>query len=279
MASLVPLQSEGIIVEFPDESRSGADMEWNFVQGDWRTFFRVYIQAKRLYGNGDKWTRHTYRELYHTSGKGGPLQAVVLADHARKAGPGCFPLYAFYNPRRTCELAAADGKHEVLGVNFADGYVIEALVKAATNRTLRTRNKNLRTLHPLLFALSDMFCPPTTTPPRPMARVGGVFRFVVDLDTGRGRIGITTPPGPETIRSRLAAQRERIMEILSAENEEAMEDLPPVPEIAGEVPADVQDILRRHREGMPSSDRNELNRWRVTFVSRQDDYERPVRDK
>ena len=55
-----------------------------------------------------------------SSVKGGPynptrkveMQAETLADAARKEGPGHFPLYAFYNPQRTCDLAASDGNRE-----------------------------------------------------------------------------------------------------------------------------------------------------------------------
>ena len=122
MASLVALEGNNLVVEFPDEPRTGADMEWNFVSGDWRSFYRIYIQAKRLYGTGKSWKRYSYRELLHESG--GRLQAVTLADTARNAGPGCYPLYAFYNPKHVCEKAARAGEDQVAGVSLVDGYVI-----------------------------------------------------------------------------------------------------------------------------------------------------------
>lgn len=50
-----------VIVEFPDEPVTGADMEWNFVNPADNTLFRIVLQAKQAYGDGMKWRRHTYR--------------------------------------------------------------------------------------------------------------------------------------------------------------------------------------------------------------------------
>ena len=270
MASLIPLQGEGIIVEFPDEPRTGADMEWNFVHGDWCGFYRIYIQAKRLYGEGKFWGRHSYKELLHETGNPKQLQAVLLADTARNNGPGCFPLYAFYNPQHSCDLASAAGK-QISGVNLADGFVMEALAKTAKS----TRDASLNAVHRYLFLLSDVFCPPSSVPIRPMARTGGMMRFVVDWGAQGAKISMTTPPDPQTIRDRLAAQRERVVDLLASDNGYGAEyrnaflrDLPPVPNVAQSVPSDVRDIIRRSRKDEAGRDAPSLDRWRITFVSR-----------
>ncbi len=144
MGSLITAGSGKVIVDFPDEPVTGADMEWNFVNPSDGTFFRILLQAKQAYGDGKKWTRHAYRELLHTSGSGGKLQAETLCDTARAPGSATYPLYILYHSACTCALARKDGVSGVAGVNLVDGYVIERLVKAANTRARRTSNKSLR---------------------------------------------------------------------------------------------------------------------------------------
>jgi hypothetical protein len=74
-------------------------MEWNFVNPDDSTFFRIRLQAKRSFGRGGIWTRHCYRELLHSTGSGTTLQAVALCDAARKE-PATYALYIFYSSCR-----------------------------------------------------------------------------------------------------------------------------------------------------------------------------------
>lgn len=154
MGSLITAGTGRVIVEFPDEPVTGADMEWNFVNPGDGTFFRILLQAKQAYGDGTKWTRHGYRELLHTSGTGTKLQAETLCDTARIPGSATYPLYIFYHPAQTCALARKAGMIHVAGVNLADGYVIERLVKAAKTRAFRTSNKSLRVIAPHLFPMS-----------------------------------------------------------------------------------------------------------------------------
>ncbi|WP_371590074.1 DUF6615 family protein [Ensifer sp. YR511] len=54
-----------------------------------------------------------------------------------------YPLYLFYHRGGTSHLASKDGVSGLLGVNVADGYAIESLVRTArSNVGLRTRNRN-----------------------------------------------------------------------------------------------------------------------------------------
>ncbi|MCO5081819.1 MAG: hypothetical protein M9955_09205 [Rhizobiaceae bacterium] len=247
-----------MIVEFPDEPVTGADMEWNFVNQTDGTFFRILLQAKQAYGDGEKWTRHAYRELLHTSGKGTKLQAETLCDTARAPGSATYPLYILYHPAHTCMLARKDRVSKVAGVNLVDGYLIERLVKAASTRPLRTSNKSLRVISPHIFPLSDIFCPPTILPVPPFALAPGSPPGPIYAVTSGGRraIGFAIPPTPIEVRNRLA---ERL--------QGGVEDAPPVPEISQSIPDDVRAMIPRYREPSGHDGPVPVSRWRVTFVS------------
>ena len=45
MGGLITAGGGRLIVEFPDEPATGADMEWNFVDQRTSTFFRLMLQA------------------------------------------------------------------------------------------------------------------------------------------------------------------------------------------------------------------------------------------
>ena len=262
MGSLISAAGRRVIVEFPDEPVTGADMEWNFVNPDDGTFFRILLQAKQCYGDGKVWTRHGYRELLHTTGSSSKLQAVALCDTAR-AEIATHPFYIFYHTESTCVAARASGFDAVKGACLADGYVIEQLVTSAKTRTLRTRNKSLKTIAPLLFPLSDLLCPPTILERGPSAFAPGVFDFslAIGREGGRTFFGIPIPPTPEVIRQRIIGSRE----ILTSQATVAHDFLPPVPEISGRIPEDVLATIEGARAGQSAD--SHLQRWRVTFVS------------
>jgi hypothetical protein len=46
MANLKLLGRDRVIVRFPNEPRTGADMEWNFVNRSDGSYYRLLIQAK-----------------------------------------------------------------------------------------------------------------------------------------------------------------------------------------------------------------------------------------
>lgn len=266
MGSLITAGGGRVIVEFPDEPVTGADMEWNFVDQTDGTFFRILLQAKQAYGDGQQWTRHTYRELLHTSGTGTKLQAETLCDTARAPGSATYPLYILYHPAHTCELARKDGVTGVAGVNLVDGYLIERLVKAANNRALRTSNKSLRVIAPHIFPLSEIFCPPTILPAGPFAFSTGGFPgpFYASATEGRPVVGIAIPPTPSDVRNRLAERRNA--QVFRSRMAKDL-DVPAVPEIANSIPEDVQSTLRRSRALSLDDDTEAASRWRITFVS------------
>ncbi|KND20192.1 hypothetical protein ADZ37_07210 [Pannonibacter phragmitetus] len=262
MGSLITAGGGRVIVEFPNEPVTGADMEWNFANPDDGTFFRILLQAKRCYGRGGVWTRHGYKELLHTAGSRTKFQAVVLCDTAR-AEIATYPLYIFYHPESTCSAARATGLRTVTGACLADGYVIERLVTGATTRALRTRNKSLKTIAPLLFPLSNLFCPPTVVDKGPFAFVSDrlAFRMATGRQGGRTVIGAPVPPPPSVVRDRIISN----LQIMAKGGEEAIIDLPAVPTVAKQIPEEVLDRIERAGSGHASS--RELRHWRVTFVS------------
>lgn len=266
MGSLVAVGGSRVIVEFPDEFVTGADMEWNFVNSDDNTFFRILLQAKQAYGDGKIWTRHTYRELLHVSG--GKFQAEILCDTAR-AESATYPLYILYHPVQTCSSACMAGSAHVVGVNLADGYRIERLVKTATTRALRTRNKSLGTIAPHLFLLSDLFCPSTLLQMGPFGLAAGFPRMVYIMTSGRqrGLAGFPIPPTPQQVRDRLSEVRRGSIKT-AAEDSEQISSMPEVPAIATAIPEDVRAVLRGSEEIKEEAvQRKPLRRWRITFVS------------
>ncbi len=265
MGCLITAGLGRIIVEFPDEPATGADMEWNFVDQGRGTFFRIVLQAKQAYGDGGSWTRHNYRELLHRSGTGGKLQAETLCDTARVPGSATYPLYVLYHPAQTCRLARQDGETMLAGVNLADGFIIEQLVKSAATQKLRTNNKSLRVIAPHLFSLSDLFCPSVLLPAPPFAPgiSGELWRGAMERIRD-GRLGVPIPPTPQDVRKRLAGALTAL-----PKNAVGMPDHPrqPVPDVAVEIPADVQNVIHRARDGKKSEPRVSLDRWRVTYLS------------
>jgi hypothetical protein len=267
MASMVMMGGRWLIVEFPDEPKTGADMQWDFVNEENNTYFSLLIQAKRLFGDGKNWRRHNYREILHTSGAGGQLQAQVLCDTAR-ASLATVPIYMFYNPQQSCNLAKASGGPNVQGVNWAEGSTVRDLAVTATDRKLRTQNKSLAKLHPSLRPLSALLCPSGVLPLGIMGRaIGGRPPGPpLPLVFFRGGLGVAMPPRPEDIHQRLEAARERTPGTM----EHAANPIKPspLPEIA-EIPDDVRARIIQHRsadtiEPVPGG----LPHWRLTFRSR-----------
>src|SRR5437763_1470049 len=66
MANLKLLGRDRVIVRFPNEPRTGADMEWNFVNTSDGSYYRLLVQAKVASGDKPDWSRHTYRQLSHS---------------------------------------------------------------------------------------------------------------------------------------------------------------------------------------------------------------------
>ncbi len=257
MSNLITLGGKNVIVEFPDEPITGADMEWNFVNIDDSTFFQILIQAKRAYCMSTPWQNHYYKELFHKPASSKEYQASTICNVATSR-TACFPLYAFYNPKRTCDLARGDGVFSVEGVTLTSGYKINGLVTAASassGTTLKRKNKRVKTISPFMQPLSSLFCPQNIYDlgPHMYAPVdSGVLVYV-----GGGKIGHPIPPSPKQIRHRL----------LSFANENAdSETLQSIPDVSSKIPDYVQALIEKAQsermEGL-----SKLNKFRVTFIS------------
>lgn len=131
MAGLIAIGGNRVHVEFPNEPVTGADMEWNFVNWDDGSFYRLRIQAKKLYGIGRNWKRHSYTHLLDLS-PNKRLQVEVLCESARRVQ--AYPLYIFYNAQDHCQMAWNGGLLALRGINIADGYRIRALARRGKGR-------------------------------------------------------------------------------------------------------------------------------------------------
>lgn len=262
MGCLLAIGAPTVLVDFPNEAKTGADMRWDFANMQTGAFFSLFIQAKKLHDRGGPWRDHSYDELFYFTGSTASYQAEVLCDYARTQN-AAYPLYAFYNQDRSCRLARADGIGNVAGVNLADGFEIERRVLAATTRPLRQTTQKLGALQPLLFFLSDLFCPPRIVPISRAAIPSGAPPMVFSPGDGAPTFGFIMPPRPEDIRQRLVELLRRTRDQVSRSDG----SVPNVPPLAQSIPHDVLFRIARHREGAPTSDEERAPYWRATFVS------------
>jgi hypothetical protein len=132
MAGLRLVGRDRVIVRFPNEPTTGADMEWNFCNPQDNTFYRLVLQAKCAYGDGPDWGRHSYRYLSHCVR--GHYQSDILCNEARRSSEPTYPLYIFYNPAHTCRSASEDGFSSIEGATLASGYVVRSFATKGERR-------------------------------------------------------------------------------------------------------------------------------------------------
>lgn len=166
MAGLTAFEPFGIIVDFPaDESKTGEDMDWEFVDPqapDRRRYLRLHIQAKRAICRDSKKNPYWfYRELDHAAPLGAfkGSQHKSLLDNAAKT-PGCVPLYMFYHPRdaltpKTAKLPAVEG----VNVMFA-----EHIPRRLTPTQWPAVDKKIEKWRPYFMPLSSLLCFGRDTP-------------------------------------------------------------------------------------------------------------------
>jgi hypothetical protein len=255
MSNLVILGGGRVFVDFPNETATGADMQWDFVNQTSGKFFRVLIQAKQAYGEGKIWRRHSYKELFKKDSSG-VLQADVLARTAQSS-PSTYPLYAFYHRAALCTLARS-AVPNITGVNLADGFHIASLVRNASTSSLRIQNKSVGKISAQFFLLAELFCPsiPATVGPFAFSsKHTGLLRLMVE---GALR-GVFMPTRPEEVRERLIGVRNR------SASELGLADIPSVPELSSEIPPDTRRLIET--AGQPSHRGGNGPRWHIVFVS------------
>ena len=150
MANLKLLGRDRIVVRFPNEPRTGADMEWNFVNRNDGSYYRLLIQAKLASGETPNWDRYTYRQLSHCVR--GEYQADILCQEARMSTVPTYPLYIFYHPLHVCLSAMRARCPNVEGANIANGYLVRYhAVREERRLTFFDRR---------LPSLRELFCDP-----------------------------------------------------------------------------------------------------------------------
>jgi hypothetical protein len=229
MVNLQNLGSNQIIVDFPDEPTTGADMEWNFVNRSNHTFYRLLLQAKCSYGNYALLSRHKYKYVSHRTA--GRYQADILCEAARNAGYPTYPLCIFYNPAHTC-VAARDVEGPMIeGVNLADGYSIRSFAMM--------RRTHIPGIRPYIHSLTRLFCPPDDHARIPQPA------DVRDYLMHRASVSFRLP--------------DDILKALDADDHIMIP-----PEVGTAIPEDVQARI----EGTAAPvEGTLLRRWRVTFIS------------
>ena len=256
MASLATAGAGRIRIDFPNETTTGADMEWIFINEDDGSYYRYLIQAKKLYGSG-RWRTRSYRHLVYQAKNARQPQALVLAQYAANT-PHTYPLYAFYNPQSAIQDSYDDLHGPVVkGVNIADGYLIASMV--ANKANLREKRiKSLGFLAPVFSGLESLFCPETIEPALPYGFTGA-GRPIYLAVRGRSQrdVGVPAAPTPEIAYDRIRLLRAELMRGLSVEPDV----FPPAPE-PGRLEAEGLDAMMN---GTAPS----IARIRVLFVSRR----------
>ena len=266
MANLLALGGGSILVDFPDEPTTGADMEWNFINRDTREHFQILLQAKRVYEADPDWRLHRYKELFYRSGPLGILQVDTLCRTARTRSNATYPGYIFYNLASTCRSAHTQGAINLLGVNLSDASAVQMLAASSTSKKLEKLNSAVGALYPFFFSLADIFCPSNVQPLGPMALAASRFSIPMILSLGRGRpiLGRSLPPRPDQVRERLVEQRRKILEIFQEIGISI--ELPEIPEVSKVIPPELEPLIDRF-DREPISSSPPISFWRATFIS------------
>lgn len=118
----------------------------------------------------------SYVGLAHPNGTGAQSLSLVRSAAAERRTP-TMPLYAFYNPARSCSPSG----DPVPGAALADGRAVRAVVRELIRaRPKRPPLKRLSTLLPLFFPLSRILCPPPSERERAVASPEGSLQSVAD---------------------------------------------------------------------------------------------------
>ena len=163
VASLLRVAGADLSVQVPlSEKVTGNDFDIIVYDPPTRSAVQYRIQAKRLTPHATTWGMGSYKELAHPHGTGTQSSALIRSSAAERRIL-TIPLYAFYNPARTC--AASGGL--VGGLELADGHAVRGLIANLVKaKPKRPPMKRLTTLQPLFFPLSTLLCPPSPVPGR-----------------------------------------------------------------------------------------------------------------
>jgi hypothetical protein len=254
MASLVGLKGYGITVDFPDETKTGGDMEWVFAaphEINGGRYLRLILQAKRpryvKLKSGGYWL---YQHLDHGTPPGQQAQTLVVQAKSPSGGKATLPLYILYHP--TSALDPFNGEPAIEGVNVVFADKVAPVVKGGCG----SKQKRVTYWRKHFMPLSDILCWPTVVTGPPVPPAVEVAEFVVGP---AGWMTVQSAAGfhPDLVARRLRQRRQ----FVSAETPETLSP-PPVIEPADGIPTE---ILRGIYGETSEAERKELKRPRVIF--------------
>ncbi|CAM3334952.1 MULTISPECIES: DUF6615 family protein [Thalassospira] len=231
-----------VIVDFSDEVNTGADLELVYYDIATNLHFRLVIQAKRSFGRGKYWKRHSVRELFHRTKGTKRLQSDVLIKCASTSAGSTYPYYLIYNTKHTCELARKAGAHQLQGVNVVDGYFMNSRVKRAAKLSRPSKMKSLKELHLQFFPLSTLLCFGL--------RVRGIIGRAMALSVGstdsiEQSIIVSSIPTPTDILNVVRKCRENTIESLAQTEIEKkeVESSIPMPKLSAQLPPHIRSLI------------------------------------
>jgi hypothetical protein len=254
MASMVGLKGYGITVDFPDETKTGGDMEWVFAaphEINGGRYLRLILQAKRpryvKLKSGGYWL---YQHLDHGTPPGQQAQTLVVQAKSPSGGKATLPLYILYHP--TSALDPFNGEPAIEGVNVVFADKVAPVVKGGCG----SKEKRVTYWRKHFMPLSDILCWPTVVTGPPVPPAAEVAEFVVGP---AGWMTVQSAAGfhPDLVARRLRQRRQ----FVSAETPETLSP-PPVIEPADGIPTE---ILRGIYGETSEAERKELKRPRVIF--------------
>lgn len=156
VASLLSLPGNDVVVQTPQEAKTGGDFDLVVVEPVSGDAIQFRIQAKRLTPHKHDWAIGSYAELAHPHNSGAQSQTLLRAL-GREAIP-TIPLYAFYNPAHVCAASSAT----VSGIELASGWEIRERIKVIVKvKPKRLPYKRIGSLQPLFFPLATILCAST----------------------------------------------------------------------------------------------------------------------
>lgn len=172
MMGLVPLQPCGVRVDFPDETITGADMDWIYAapfEVGGGSYLRLMIQAKRskMATLKDGSTYWYYDHLDHGTPKGSQAQTLLTYAASKPNGMDTLPLYMFYHPEAALE-AALGNLPAIEGVNIRLARDIAGTVIGGCKR----KQKRVSHWRGGFMSLSDLLCWPIVPAPAPGPPLG-----------------------------------------------------------------------------------------------------------
>lgn len=161
VASLLLNAGPNLIICYPDEQKTGSDIDIIFYNIEKNEKFQIRIQAKRLSsGKNSSNLYRSYDHLLHYVKKTSEYQFRTLINKSAEY----IPLYMFYNHKEVVDdkIFRNNGLPAVRGINLAFASDIAWEMEDLIPRMgpgKRNPHKRLSHLQKYLFHIEDIFCP------------------------------------------------------------------------------------------------------------------------